>query len=127
MSENKGIKLRLKRGDDGELVPVDGITPTLSIPVKVIPMTYGSSRNYESFGENVYSWSNKDKMDVINKHIVEPEIHIESVEDMNENFDPWTIEDLVAAVFIYSGMSRLFENATEGNGEAEVTDRPISA
>lgn len=127
MPKEKDIKLRLKRNEDGGLCTVDGISPTLSLPVTLTPMTYGSSRCYDSFGENVYLWSDKDKMDVINKHIVKPEIHIESVEDMHENFDPWTIEDLVASVFVYSGMSRLFENATEGNVVDEETDKPISA
>lgn len=126
MSKKDSIVLRLKRGKDGRLLPVVGVTPTLSIPVKILPMTYGESRSYESFGENVYQWSDEDKMTVINAHILEPEISIEDVEDMSENFDPWTIEDLVASVFVYSGMARLFE-ASEGNVEAEETDKVISA
>lgn len=122
--EDAKVKLRLDRNKDGNLVPVVGLSPTLGLPVVVIPMTYGQSRSYESFGDNVYNWSAEDKMSVINTHIVEPEITLENVEDMLENFDPWTIEDLVASVFIYSGMSRLFET-TEGNVAEPV--KPISA
>lgn len=126
-NEDRNIELRLRRGGDGKLVPVEGVSPTLGIPVKVLPLTYGASRQYESFGENVYLWSDADKMDIINKHVIEPEIEIKDIEDMNENFDPWTIEDLVAAVFVYSGMARLFTEQTEGNYQAGETDRPISA
>lgn len=119
------LPLRLKRDEDGVLVPIKGSTPTLSMDIEVIPMTYGQSRNYNSFGEPVMLWSDEDKMAVINNHVIFPEIEIENVEDMNENFDPWTIEDLVAGVFIYSGMARLF--VADPNEEAEATDKPISA
>ena len=119
------IELRLQRDDSGELRSVDGLSPTLSMPVTVIPMTYGQSRSYKSFGDNVYMWSDEDKMDVINKHVVFPEIKLIDVADMHDNFDPFTIEDLVASVFVYSGMARLF--ITEGNEVAGETDKIISA
>ncbi len=124
--EEKKIVLRLGRDDEGNLKPAVGISPTLAIPVKVLPMTYGQSRNYESFGEALFNWTPEDKLRVINDHILEPEIHIKNLKDMEDNFDPWTIEDLVQSVFVYSGMSRLFGESTEGNVPAE-DEKIISA
>ena len=71
-------------------------------------------------------WSDEEKLQVLNEHVIEPELDIKDVEDMMNEFDPWTIEDLVAAVFLYSGMQRLFD-VPEGNEMAGEMDRIISA
>ena len=126
--EAKKERLRLRK-EDGEIATVKGTSPVLAQDVVIRPMTYGDSRNYASFGEALYSWSDEDKIACLNRHVVEPEIHIEDVDDLYDNFDPWTIEDLMQAVFFYSGMSRLFEGEQEGNAPVEdATDfKPISA
>ncbi len=124
--KKEATSLRLKRGADGKLATIEGVSPTMGIDCKILPMTYGQSRQYESFGENVYMWSDEEKLQVLNEHVIEPELDIKDVEDMMNEFDPWTIEDLVAAVFLYSGMQRLFD-VPEGNEMAGEMDRIISA
>ena len=115
--------LRIKRDEDGEVVPVEGATPNLMLPCVVRPLLYGESRNYESFGEALGDWSSEEKFRLLKDHLVFPEFDAESVEDMENNFDPWTLEDLVQAIFFFSGLGRLYvaEDDEQGNesGEAE--------
>lgn len=127
--ESKPVNLRLRRNKEG-VTPVEGVSPNLAIPVKIKPMTYGDSRSYKSFGDPLFSWTDEEKVRCINEHVVEPEIEIEDVDDLNNSFDAWTIEELMQAIFVYSGMARLFEADEEGNeeaGEEEDSKKPISA
>ena len=123
--EVKKLPLRLLRDSKGEIRPIGGISPTLAIDVEVIPITYGQSRNLESFGEALYEWSDEDKLLVLQNHLKSPELDIRDVEDMHENFDGWVIEDLVQAVFFYSGMGRLYglgeDEEAEGNVDSEAS------
>lgn len=119
--------LRLRRDEDGELMALDGVSPTLGIKVEVVPLTYGKSRTFKSFGQALNEWTDEEKCQLIREHIRSPNVRDDdgnlSVEDMLENFDAWTIEDLVQAVAVYSGLSRLFEDPgdTEGNADSEAT------
>jgi hypothetical protein len=114
--------LRLRRNPEGEVYHLDGISPTLGIEVRINPLTYGASRNMETFGQPLLKWSAEDKFYLLTNHLVRPELDLESVEDMEENFDAWTIEDLVQAVAVYSGLARLYEDDTEGNVEGEANE-----
>jgi hypothetical protein len=51
-------------------------------------------------------------------------MEIRDVKDLHESFDAWAIEDLMQAVFLYSGMGRLFvqDEETEGNVESEAEE-----
>ena len=121
----KEVKLRIHRDEHGLIMPIDGVSPMLAIPVKIAPMTYGQSRKYESFGEALEDWSVEDKIAVINTHVVEPEIEIKDEDDFYENFEAWTVLDLLQSVFFYSGMGRLYSpEIAEGNLPSE--DSPKS-
>lgn len=125
MPEDKEVKrnptIRLSRDPDGGVSPISGISPNLGIEVEVIPLTYGASRKLESFGEALFNWSDEDKIYVLNNHIKYPPMEIRDVKDLHEGFDAWAIEDLMQAVFLYSGMGRLFE-PSEGNVEGEAEE-----
>lgn len=116
--------IRLSRNDKGEVSPIKGISPNLGIEVEVIPLTYGASRKLESFGEPLFEWSDEDKVYVLNNHIHFPPMEIRDVEDLHESFDAWAVEDLMQAIFLYSGMGRLFEQDedSEGNVEGEAPE-----
>jgi hypothetical protein len=116
--------IRLSRNDKGEVRPIKGVSPNLGIEVEVIPLTYGASRKIESFGEALFEWSDEDKIAVLNEHIHFPPMEIRDVKDLHESFDAWAIEDLMQAVFLYSGMGRLFvqDEETEGNVEGEAEE-----
>lgn len=107
--------LKLHRNEEGDLVPIEGISPMLNMNVKVIPFTYGQSKTYDSFGLSIFEWSEEERMRLINEHVVDPEIDIESVEDMEENYDAFVIEDLIHAVLIISGMGRFYDPDSAGN------------
>jgi len=114
----KVAPLRVKRDKDGAVLPVEGATPNLMLPCLVKPLLYGESRNYESFGEALSDWSPEEKYRLLKEHLVFPDFDAENVEDMENNFDPWTIEDLVQAVFFFSGLGRLFISEDDGQGNA---------
>ena len=110
------ISLRIHRDENGAVHPIEGVSPMLSIPVKIVPLSYGASRKLESFGEALSDWSDEDKIYVINNHVAEPEIHIKDEDDLYDGFEAWTIEDLMQAVFLYSGLGRLYDpSVAEGN------------
>jgi len=118
----KELSFRLHRDEKGEVMSIEGITPTLGIPVEVLPLTYGQSRTYQSFGESLFNWTDEEKVRLINEHIVtanETEIFINGVNDLYENYDAWTIEDFVQAVYLYSGLGRMYEGPPEGNVDRE--------
>lgn len=124
MPKSKDVQLRIHRDEHGLIKPIDGISPMLAIPVKVVPMTYGQSRQYESFGEALEDWTVADKIAVINNHILEPDVNIKDEDDFYENFEAWTILDLLQAIFFYSGMGRLYNpDVTEGNLPSEETEK----
>ena len=115
--------IRLHRDTKGEIRPLAGVSPNLGIQVEVKPLTYGESRLYKSFGDALFEWTDEDKMNLINNNIVTAdgkEVKIKDLDDLYENFDAWTIEDLVQAIFLYSGMGRLYSpEDNEGNAENE--------
>jgi len=119
--DKKTKSVRLHRDSKGEVRPIEGVSPNLGITVKVSPLTYRTSRRLESFGEPLFNWSDEDKIYALNHHLVEPEMNIKDVDDLYDDFDGWVVEDLLQAIFLYSGMARLFEDPSEGNvgGEAE--------
>lgn len=125
MSGDKKQNLRVRRDSDGNLYPLAGLSPTLGIPVEIIPLTYGESRSYDSFGKALSDWTDEEKARLLREHVKEPNIRDDddefTVEMMRDDFDAWTIEDLFQAVAVYSGLSRLFEDpaGTEGNEEGE--------
>jgi hypothetical protein len=129
VGKKKELDLRVRRDDDGKLFPLVGVSPTLGIEVEIVPLTYGESRSYPSFRKALNEWSDEEKCRLISEHVVKPNVLDKNgeltVEDMLENFDAWTVEDLVQAVAVYSGLSRLFEtepsDGTEGNVDGEAT------
>lgn len=120
--DKKEVSVRLHRDSKGEIRLIGGVSPNLAIEVEILPLTYGVSRKLESFGEALYDWSDEDKITVLNDHVITPEIHIDGLDDLYDNFDAWIIEELLQSVFLYSGMGRLYGEDTEGNVEGE--DQP---
>lgn len=128
MPKEDNTTIRLHRDESGKVEAIAGLTPTLGIDVEIMPLTYGQSRKLKSFGEPLYEWTDEDKMTLINHHIAKAngkEIHIADLDDMYENFDAWTIEDLVQAVFFYSGLGRLYDPGLAKNAVSEATEEVI--
>lgn len=113
------LKLKLHRSEDGRLKTLKGVTPTLGMDIEILPLTYGQSKSFESFGKPLMQWTDEEKCRLINE-CVETVEGVEwqdiDVDEMEDDFDPWTINDLIQAVAVYSGMGRLFE-ADDGAGK----------
>jgi len=119
VAEKVTVNLRLHRDADGGIHPIEGVSPNLGIEVEVLPLTYGASRKLKSFGDALFDWSDEDRVYVLNNHLKVPDMQLAGVEDLQDNFDGWVIEDLLQAVFIYSGMARLYDPEIEGNEVGE--------
>ena len=122
-AEKKQKSYRLRRNPKGEVYHIEGVSPTLGIEVRIQPLTYGDSRNMATFGQPLLKWSDDDKFYILKNNLVEPDLELQDVEDMLENFDAWTIEDLVQAVAVYSGLARLYDgDGPEGNADSEAEE-----
>lgn len=115
----KLTSLKLHRDSKGKIRPIEGMSPLLGMPVEILPLTYGESRNLGSFGMAIQDWSIEDKITLINDHIVVPKVHIEDEDDLLNNYDAWTVEDLIHAVITLSGLGRFYSPEDEGNVEDE--------
>jgi len=118
--------LKLARDADGKILPIEGVSPVMGIEVKVLPLTYGASRNYPNFGEPILEWSDEEKAQLLSEQLIEPDLKDETgvltVEDMMGSYDGWVIEDLVLSVAFYSGLARLHDPDAPGKERAEVSE-----
>lgn len=108
-------KFMLKRDEDGNLIPISGVSPNLMMKIKVLPLTLGQSKQYESWGDGVLDWTVEEKCQLLNDHLVEVdgEEFPDDLEpqDFMQNFDAWTADDLILGVAMTSGLHRLYESA----------------
>jgi len=104
---------RLKRDSDGNLVPIESVTPTLNTTIKCLPITWGQSKLWDSFGEPVTQWTDEDKVSLINENLVDPELNGGddlTVELLESNYEAFFIEDLVHGILMASGLSRILRS-----------------
>ncbi len=117
MSDSELDQFKVNKDDEGNVLPVEGVSPTLGIEVKVLPLRYGESRQLESFGQPFVNWSSEDKATLLSNNLVEPDLNAEyddgelTAMRLEEDFEAWFVEDMVQAVGVYSGLKRLFESA----------------
>lgn len=115
-------ELRLHRDEKGELYSFAAVSPNLAIPVEVLPITYGQSRSIPSFGEEFGKWSDEDKLTLLQKNVLtaykKPFDAPKDLDDMYNNFDALTVEDLVLTVILYSGFGRMLDSEKNFLGEA---------
>lgn len=122
MSEDtKEVDLRLERDDDGNLKPIEGVTPRLGIEIVARPISFGQSRKIDNWGEAIIHWSDEDKAMVLRENVVEPDdFDGVTVEELYEDFEAFTVEDVVQAVAFLSGYGRFFEDIDEeGMGKVQ--------
>lgn len=116
--EAKEVDLRIKRDEDGKIAPVEGTSPQLGYKIKVRPITYGQSKDLDSWGLAIVEWSDEDKLRVLQRNLVEPDDFTDdlTVEDLRNDFEAFTVEDLVQGVAFMSGYGRFFED-DDGEGK----------
>jgi hypothetical protein len=107
---------------DGELVPRVGKTSTLGLAVTVVPLTYGQSLTYDSFGKPVKSWTAAEKARLLSENLVELEgekVGSISADDVLEA-EAYSLSDVLESILLMSAMHRLYKDKTseEGNVEA---------
>lgn len=102
-------KMKIKRDADGEIAPVELVSPSLQIPIKLVPISYGETKSMDSFGLPLNMWSDEDRVFALN-HILEvdgEEFGEMTLEDLDD-LEAWTTEELFQTVALASGLARLF-------------------
>lgn len=117
-------RYKVARTEDGSLVAKDGQTLTLSMEIKVLPMTYGDSQSYDSFGLPVKKWKDEEKARLLTKNLVQlegEEVGTVTADDLPE-IEAYVLNDVLESVLFMSAINRLYDtpedNAAEGNAEA---------
>lgn len=108
----------VSRDEDGKVKPIEGVTPTLSLPIKLRPLTYGQTVEYPSFHQGILTWSHEDQAKIIRDCVIECDGV--SFEDLTEEdlkgMEAWAIQDVLQAIMLYSGFSRLFVGQAKKEG-----------
>lgn len=109
---NDKLSFVIRRDKSGEVVPIETASPQLFLKVKLLPLTYGESKRFLSFGEAFDSWSDKEQFELLSEHIVE--VNGESFEDIEfddfMDMEAWVVLDLMQAVALHSGLGRIFDS-----------------
>lgn len=118
--EDKEVTLRLRRDEDGNLKPVEGVSPRLGIEVVARPITYGQSRDIEKWGHPIIEWTDEDKAKVLRENLVEPDEFADvTVEELYRDFEAFQVEDIVQAIAFMSGYGRFFEEDEEAGKDPQ--------
>jgi hypothetical protein len=102
---------------DGKLVPVSSKTATLGLSIKILPLTYGQSQSYDSFGKPVRSWTSEEKARLLTENLVEldgeevAEVTAQDVLDV----EAYTLSDILEQILFSSALHRLYKDSPEGN------------
>lgn len=114
-------KLKVRRDEDGNVIPNTGVTPVLGLRVVCLPLTYGDSLNYDSFGKSVMKWSNEEKARLLTKNCLEVEgeeigeVKAEEIDD----FEAFALSEILNMILTQSALNRLYqESEKKGNEEA---------
>lgn len=122
----ESFKVRRK---DGELVPREGRTPTLGLAVVTLPLTYGQSLTYESFGKPVRSWKAEEQARLLSENLLSiegEEIGTVLKSDIAD-VEAYTLHDILEVILLNSALDRLYTKSAEGGNEAAlVVEGPAS-
>jgi hypothetical protein len=111
---------------DGQLIPREAATSTLGIAVSVLPLTYGQSLSYESFGKPVRDWTPLEKARLLTENLVTldgEDVGVVSIDDIVD-IEAYTISDVLEAILLHSALHRLYRKSEpeQGNEEALVQE-----
>lgn len=100
----------ITRDESGNPKPVEGVTPQLGMPIKVIPLMYGQTHEYPAFVEGIFNWPLSDQARVIREQVVECNgITFDDLDEASLNgMEAWAVQDMLQAIALYSGFSHLF-------------------
>lgn len=108
-------KYKVTRNNDGEVVPHDCISQFLKIEMKLVPITYGQTKQLEDITEPPIKWSKHDIANILTNNVVE--VDGEKVGDVSpeevDGFEWFFIREVIDTVLMNSAFGRLYDN--EGN------------
>lgn len=110
--------VQVQRDETGDIVPVVKDVPRLGGKAKVRPMTYGKVQRL--FGEGVDAIEPEEIVEVLNDHVVRPDMSDMTLEDIEETMKPLAPNFLLMAVFDASGVSGEMRVDEEGEPEMEL-------
>ena len=110
--------MKVLRDGDGKLVPVDRETEFGLI--SVIPMTYGDA---EVWGQTMGDADNVDAPTLAKqfaKHIVDPDMSGVTGQELQRDFKPLAIQELLMAVIGASGLEDVITATVNADGTAKI-------
>lgn len=116
---------KVKRNADGTLAPRSGVTPTLGLEIVVLPLTYGQTVSYDSFGHPVKNWTREEKARLLTENLVSVEGETAgdvTPEDIDE-FEAYSLSDILEGLILLSALNKLYSREEEsGNVGAPVPE-----
>ena len=107
--------LKVRRGDDNKVIPIEAVSIYLGFKFMIRPILW---RDVEEFDLSVSApdWPVEDQIKLLRGHVIEPDMSDLTIDDVRNEWDPWTLQELVATVVAYSGPLRPRDN-DDGEGK----------
>lgn len=96
--------LFVQRGEDDRLLPVTEEAPQLG-EVRVIPMTFGSIREYFGSGTQMDDIEPSEIAEILRNHVVDPDLSEITSDEVSEDMKPMAPQALLLAVMKASGVN----------------------
>lgn len=93
------IKLKRK---NGKLEPLSVVTPFEGINIEMLPLTYGEKRDYPFADLEVQDFDDELKLKMLREHIVKPDLSGLTMDEMLNEMDWDTVDDLLVAIALAS-------------------------
>lgn len=114
--------LVVRRDADGNVEPIEAFSPFLNMSLLIRPVLYGTVKD-KPLHISAVEWSLEDKVELVRRHVVEPDLSDLTPEKVKEEYDAWTFDHIVGMVVSYSGPLR--GNATRRRaGSAQRSEEP---
>lgn len=98
-------ELKISRDSDGEINPVEGETPS-GKSIKIRPMPTGDNERYFGNLEDPTQADYETKAQVFQEFFVRPDLSDVTADDVENNMDRATVNDLLVGLMLYSGYMR---------------------
>lgn len=100
-------EIEVTRNADGEVEPVEVPLVRMSASMLMRPATIGSLHKVkEHLSKPTVEWPIEAKVQLLNDHVVDPDLSDLTVERAERSWDSWTLDEMVDAVALYSGPLR---------------------
>lgn len=96
------------RDAEGKVLPIEAESALLGRTLLIRPLTYGFIRTSDDMSKPVMAWPIERKVELMQQHVVDPDMSKITVEGVKANMDPMIVDHIVSLVMVKSSpFSRL--------------------